>query len=72
MDRSLVFQLIWRGWFVGVTAIFTPLFAILGLLPNTPSVPLIFLPIVPLVAALQGVLIGGLVLLGLTIWPPKN
>ena len=72
MDRTQVFKLVWRGWFVSVTAIFTPLFAILALLPGTPSVPLFSVPIIPLVAALQGVLVGALVLLGLTIWPSER
>lgn len=72
MDRAQVFKLVWRGWFVGVSAIFTPLFAILALLPDGPSVPLFSVPIVPLVAALQGVLVGALVLLGQIIWPSKH
>ena len=72
MDRAQVFKLVWRGWFVGVSAIATPLFAIHSLLAAAPSVPLYFLPIVPLIAALQGLLVGALVLLGLTIWPSKQ
>jgi hypothetical protein len=72
MDRTQVFKLVWRGWFVGVSAIATPLFAILALLPDAPPVPLFFVPIVPLVAALQGLLVGALVLIGLTIWPSKH
>ncbi|GJM05204.1 MAG: hypothetical protein DHS20C09_11950 [marine bacterium B5-7] len=73
MEKGKVFKLVWRGWFVGVSAIFTPLF-ILGLLvePSFEAVPLYGVILVPVIAAFQGVMAGGLVCLGLAIWPQRT
>ena len=74
---SNVFSLVWRGWFAGVLVIFLPLW-LLGIVVLVISgswgqvLPMLGgLLMLPLIAAGQGALIGGLVLLGLHIWPPK-
>ncbi len=73
-----LFHLVFRGWFAGVTAIFVP-FLFLGLLvsvlpDNDESAVGMMLGVfmVPFIAAMQGLMIGALVLFGLKIWPPKN
>ena len=72
-----LFSLIWRGYFVGATLIILPL-TIIILIGNLFAMgsefqwPMIFAPVMGVgIAALQGVIVGGLVLLGLRIYPPK-
>ena len=73
MKKSFIFKMVWRGWFVGATAIFTPLFLLAALFaPDAPKEMAFAVLLVPFIAALQGVMFGGLVVLGLTIWPPKS
>lgn len=73
MNKKLIFKLVWRGWFVGVSALFTPLFLFAALFsPHAPREMLFSVPLIPVIAAMQGVMAGGLVVLGLTIWPPKD
>jgi hypothetical protein len=73
MNKKYIFKMVWRGWFAGVTAIFTPLFILVAILsPETPKQMLLAVPLIPLVAAVQGAMFGGLVILGLTIWPSKK
>jgi hypothetical protein len=68
---------VWRGWFAGLLVIFLP-FWLLGVVVfliggNWTQMPQMLggLVALPLIAAGQGVLAGGLVLLGLKVWPPK-
>ncbi len=65
---NLMFKQIWKGWTVGVSVIFTPLFFILALVqPGIPENMLLVVPLVPVIAAGQGVIIGALVCFGLKI-----
>jgi hypothetical protein len=73
MNKKLIFKLVWRGWFIGASTLFTPLFLFVALFgTEVPREMLFSVPLIPVIAALQGVVAGGLVVLGLTIWPPKN
>ncbi|WKD49604.1 hypothetical protein [Microbulbifer spongiae] len=68
-----MFKQIWKGWTTAVSVIFTPLFLIVSLVqPNAPESMLFAAPLVPFIAAGQGVLIGALVCLGLRILEFKN
>lgn len=63
-----MFTLIWKGWTTGVSVVFTPLFLIVALIqPGTLENMLFAIPLIPVIAAGQGVLIGGLVCLGLKV-----
>lgn len=73
MDKGVLFKHVWRGWFVGVSVIFTPIFLLAALFsPDTPPQMAIGALMVPVIAALQGVMFGGLVVLGVSIWPLKE
>ncbi|WP_299941928.1 hypothetical protein [uncultured Microbulbifer sp.] len=68
-----MFKQIWKGWTTSVSVIFTPLFLIAALVqPEAPDNMLLVVPLVPVIAAGQGVLIGELVCLGLKILSFKN
>ena len=73
-----LFKVVWRGWFIGTTAIFMPILllaAITKILPNSDSSSyevVLGILMVPLIAAMQGMLAGGLVLLGLKLRPVKE
>ncbi|WP_445360965.1 hypothetical protein ACJJIL_00905 [Microbulbifer sp. EKSA005] len=68
-----MFTQIWKGWTTGVSVIFTPLFLIAALVqPDAPGNMLLAAPLVPIIAAGQGVLVGALVCLGLKILSFKN
>lgn len=41
-------------------------------LPEIPPRAAFGVLVVPVIAALQGIMVGGLVVLGLTIWPTKH
>ena len=70
MDRIELFKQVWRGWFVGVSVLITPLALLAALLaPETPPQMVFVVLMIPVIAAAQGIIVGGLVLLGLTIWP---
>lgn len=76
--RSGLFRLVWRGWFAGVLVIFIPIWLlaliVLALQGNwralVPAAGLLIL--MPVIAAVQGVMFSGLVWLGLTVWPPRQ
>lgn len=78
ISRSSLFKLVFRGWFSGVLVIFVPI----GVLAIVAIVlrgswdqlfeALLGLAMMPLIAAGQGVVAGGLVVLGLTVRPPKQ
>lgn len=70
METNKLFTLIWRGWCVGISVLFTPLF-LLAVLFST-GVPKYLLLAIPLIAALQGAMLAAIVILGLKIWPLKN
>ena len=78
VSRDSVFGLVWRGWFAGVLVIFLPI-AIIAI-PisaftgawNETLQMLLGLVVVPLIAAGQGLIVGGLVVLGLVVWPKKK
>jgi hypothetical protein len=67
-----LFKLIWRGWFVAGTVLFSPILLVLSLTGDRPRELLIAVFMAPLIFALQGLLFGALVLLGLRIWPPRD
>lgn len=68
-----IFKFVWRGWVVGVTAVFLPLFILAALLnPEAPENMVYGIPLIPVIAAFQGAIVGSLVVLGLKIWPPKE
>lgn len=72
-----LFGLVWTGWFWGTCAIFLPIFVVLSLIGIPISIAggefasavgiLAPIVMVPLIAAGQGVLVTGLVLLGLWV-----
>ena len=65
-----MFKTVWKGWSVGVTVLFTPLLILIALFsPQVPANIWIAIPLVPVIACLQGIMVGGLVCLGLKIWP---
>lgn len=68
-----MFKKIWKGWTTAVSVIFTPLFLMVALVqPDAHKNMLLAVPLVPLIAAGQGVLIGALVCLGLKILALKK
>jgi hypothetical protein len=70
-----IFKVVWRGWFYGVLVIFLPFFAVAALVIGFGSgkwEALLYPVMVPLIAGLQGVIAGWLVLLGLKVRPPKD
>jgi len=63
-----MFKKVWLGWTIGVSVVFVPVFILVSLVqPDAPKSMLFAIPILPLIAAFQGVLIGGLVCLGLKV-----
>ena len=72
MDKKSIFKMIWRGWFVGATIILTPMILLaLIITPQLPMGAFLAVLLVPIVAAFQGVIFGGIVVLGLSLWPIK-
>ena len=71
-----LFKTIWLGWVIGLSAIFIPVFILGGftadpeMFKNGPS-PFIFALVIPIAAAIQGVIFGGIILLGLKLLPKK-
>ncbi|MCL6415117.1 hypothetical protein MIB92_05600 [Aestuariirhabdus sp. Z084] len=63
-----MFKDVWKGWTVGVTIIFMPLMALVGLLSPEPP-PQVWVAVIstPIIAALQGILIAALVVVGLKV-----
>ena len=72
-----LFRLVWRGWFVSVTVIFVPLYLVSHLIgigggDSVSGVSsLVIVVLIPIIAALQGVVVGALVVLGNKIKPIK-
>ncbi len=67
-----LFRVVWTGWFYGVVAMFLPFAAAVTVLvafsrPAEAGQGLLAVILVPLIAAGQGVIVGGIVLLGLWI-----
>ena len=63
-----MFKQVWKGWTIGVSIVFTPLFFIAALVqPDAPASMLLAVPLVPVIAAFQGVLIGATICLGLKV-----
>ena len=68
-----MFKKVWKGWTVGVSAVFTPILFLVALIqPDAPKSMLLAVPLVPVIAAGQGVLIGGIVCIGLKILSLKK
>lgn len=68
-----MFKQIWKGWTTAVSVIFTPLVLVIALVqPDVPENMLLAVPLVPVIAAGQGVLIGALVCIGLKILALKK
>lgn len=73
MDKGVLFKHVWRGWFVGVSVLFTPILLLVALFaPEAPPQMAFGVLMVPVIAAFQGGIVGGLVMLGVTIWPIKQ
>jgi hypothetical protein len=73
METRKLFLLIWRGWFTFTTVVFTPIFLLSCLfVPGVSKEMLIAVPIIPIVAAMQGAILAAVILLGLKIWPIKS
>jgi len=73
MNLIAVFKWVWRGWFVGVSVIFTPIFLLITFFhPDMPYKSAFMIPLVPVIAALQGLIVGGIVIAGLKLWRPKD
>ena len=72
MEKSTIFKLVWRGWFVGASILFIPFFLFIVIFgQNIPIESLLAIPLIPIITAVQGIFVGALVLLGVIIWPPK-
>ena len=74
--RPSMFGLVWRGWFAGLLVIMLPLWllaTIAALVTGERGAVQMLggIVLLPLIAAGQGVLVGGLVVLGLKVWPRK-
>ena len=73
-----LFRLAWQGSFIGTCVIFLPVVIIVALTSMFSNVneestnALRALVIVPLAAFFQGPFIGGIILLGIKLWPPKK
>tara|TARA_R110002049_G_scaffold308857_1_gene514517 strand:+ start:59 stop:289 length:231 start_codon:yes stop_codon:yes gene_type:complete len=73
MKDGAMFKAVWKGWTVGASVLFIPLFILVALFsPKPPLFIWLVIPMVPFIACLQGVLIGVLVCIGLKIWPIKE
>jgi hypothetical protein len=73
MDKGYIFKAVWRGWFVGATAFFVPLFLLAAVFaPEAPQEVWLAPLMVPVITAVQGVVLGGIVVLGLSLWPLKQ
>ena len=67
-----LFRVVWTGWFFGIAAIFLPFASVVTALialsrPAEATQGLLAIILVPLIAAGQGAIVGGLVLFGLWI-----
>lgn len=70
MDKKSIFKMVWRGWFVGATIIFVPMILLaIFLIPQLPISATFLVLLAPVVTAFQGVIFGGIVVLGLKVWP---
>lgn len=70
MDNKSIFKMVWRGWFVGATIVFVPMILLtIFLIPQLPISAIFAVLLVPVVTAFQGVIFGGVVVLGLKVWP---
>jgi len=73
MTSGELFKRVWKGWFVGASIIFAPLFLLSALLrPDAPPSMALAVLGVPAITAFQGVIIAGIVVLGAKIWPVKS
>jgi hypothetical protein len=73
MSLSTVFKFVLRGWFLGVSVIFTPVLMLVSIFnPDVPKEMAFAIPLVPAIAAMQGIMVGGIVVLGLKLWQPKE
>lgn len=72
MDKKTIFKMVWRGWFIGGTVVLVPMILLTIILtPQLPISALLAILLVPVITAFQGVIFGGIVILGLVIWPLK-
>ena len=70
-----LFKVVWRGWFYGILVIFLPFFVVAALVIGFGAgkwEALLYPVMVPFIAAVQGVLVAWLVLLGLKVRPPTK
>jgi len=73
MESGKIFKLIWRGWFVGATVFFMPMFILFFILhPEAPRSAVASVLLIPLITWIQGIFLACIVLLGLKIWPIKK
>ncbi len=68
-----MFKQIWKGWTIGVSIIFIPFLILSALLQaDVPKSMIFAIPLVPVIAALQGVLIAAVICLGLKVLSFRN
>ena len=73
-----LFRLVWRGWFAAVLVLSVPiLLLVLIVLAAQGSWDevvqgAIAIVLMPIIAAMQGLMVSGLVWLGLLVWPPNR
>lgn len=80
ISGSELFRLIWRGYFIAITSIFLVTFLVFGTAAMysgaEPGMKLsefaLGLFLVPVIAAGQGLIIGGVVLFGHFLKPPRS
>lgn len=67
LTSAEVFKLVWTGWFWGAGSIFGVLFAVAALISRAPE-GLVAVVVVPLIAAGQGAICGGVIAFGLWLY----
>jgi len=75
LSAGELFRLIWRGWFVGATVTFIPIFFVIDLVARpgfSLSQYLLLLALLPIMNAINGAIFGGQIILGLFLVPPRK
>ena len=72
MIKSQLFKTVWKGFFVGGSLVFTPLFLVMMMTyPVIKPTSYFAVLAVPLVIGIQGLIVACTVVLGVSIWPVK-
>jgi hypothetical protein len=75
LSAGELFRLVWRGWFVGATVTFIPIFFVIDLVARpgfSLSQYLVLIVVFPILNAINGAIFGGQILLGLFLVPPQK